>query len=458
MEQAILRQSGAPPRLALKEDEAKAKATAAAVKRKYPYDVSLLAAVMASCPLGRATQWFVLAGTAALLVVVLPGLPGMGADTSWDARNGVVPGALPGALVPLLERSLGLPRALLALLLLLSAAPLLLLFWLDVRRPRRAGDENSKPAAAANAADAAWARVLPAAAHALVFRAPGDKDCYVQMFSEAGATGSARLAAGYLVAAPGNTYSNLFYWLTGLSVLASTLGGAALGVDPSRATPYWLPDAVYGALVTALAFFSTGWHSTNRPFFHYPDLATMECAIAYLIVRVPCAAAGAPAAACLAIYAVVIALIFQHKRRLCDASELHWGCPFAGRWRLFHNGTPGNEDLGVAGVAIYAALPVLYLALPFGTQILALRNSGSVVAHSLAVNALALGWGYRMLERFCLDGNPLMNWILRNTREGTGAARTLCAAIASPTAILHWTTGLTLLFAYAGARTLEQQN
>jgi len=47
------------------------------------------------------------------------------------------------------------------------------------------------------------------------------------------------------------------------------------------------------------------------------------------------------------------------------------------------------------------------------------------VAHSLAVNALALGWGYRMLERFCLDGNPLMNCVLRNTREGTGTARTV---------------------------------
>ena len=107
-------------------------------------------------------------------------------------------------------------------------------------------------------------------------------------------------------------------------------------------------------------------------------------------------------------------------------------------------------------MCLYATLPVIYLALPFGTQVFALRNSGSVVAFKWAVSTLAAGWGYRMCERFCLDGNVLMDLACKHTRDGTGAARTVAAAIVSPTAVLHWTTGLTLLFAYAGARTLEQ--
>ena len=60
--------------------------------------------------------------------------------------------------------------------------------------------------------------------------------------------------------------------------------------------------------------------------------------------------------------------------------------------------------------------------------------------------------GVPMWERFCLDGNVLMNL----ARDGIGPTRTVAAAIISPTAVLHWTTGLTLLFAY-GARTLEQK-
>jgi len=453
----------------LRSGRAKAKEIARAMQRRFPYDQSILGAVMESCPLGRGAQLLLMGATAAALLLLLPALPGLAVDTGWDERHGVVPGlaALPGSAVRVLEHSLGLPRPVLARLLLLSAAPLLLLFCLDCRRSGKSG------------ADASWARVLPASAHALVFGGPGDKDCYLQMFSEAGATGAARLVAGHLVAAPGNTYSNLFYWLAGLSVLASSLGGAALGVDPAVASPFWLPDACYGALVTSLAFFSTGWHATNRPAFHYHDLATMECTIAYLIVRVPCVglvgANGTGASACLALYAVAAALIFRHKWGWREAGQLHWGCPFAGRWRLHLNGTQAQtasphtfklqqnddgaagaasgDDIGMVDVCLYCALPVLYLALPFGTQVLALEDAGSVVAHSLAVNALALGWGYRMWERFCLDGNPLMAWVLKRPQ---GLVRTLGAAIVSPTAILHWTTGLTLLFAYAGARTLEQ--
>ena len=427
-------------------DVSKIKCAVVAAAKKYPYGKSILLDIMESCVLQRGTQWLMLGITAVLLVGALPALPGLADDTSWDARNGVPSHSLPWAVaVPLLERSLGLSRAVLAVAALLSAAPLLWLWRAD--GPHDGG------------ADAHWAQILPAALQSRIFGGArgggGDKDCYFEMFSEAGASGAARQAAGYLVAAPGNTYSNLIYYFTGIVVLVSSLAGASLGGSPSRTTPFWAPDALYGALVLALAVFSTGWHATNRPVFHYPDLATMECSIAYLIIRVPCSAARAPGL-CLALYCLAAALIFRHKRGWRDARVLHHSCPFAARWRLFHNGTKGNEDLGIAGVCLYATLPVIYLALPFGTQVFALRNSGSVVAFKWAVSTLAAGWGYRMWERFCLDGNVLMDLACKHTRDGTGAARTVVAAIVSPTAVLHWTTGLTLLFAYAGARTLEQ--
>ena len=336
-----------------------------------------------------------------------------------------------------------MPRAALAAIALLSSVPLLWLWRAD--GPHAGG------------AEAHWAQILPPALHSRVFCVRGgDTDCYLEMFSEAGASGRDRRAAGYLVAAPGNTYSNALYYFTGIAVLVSTLAGPYLGGEASSATPFWAPDALYGALVLTLAVFSTGWHATNRSFFHYPDLATMECSIAYLIIRVPCSAMQA-SNLCLALYCLAAAFIFRHKRGWHDARMLHYSCPFAARWRLFHNGNNGNEDLGVTGVCLYAVLPVVYLALPFATQVFVMQNSGSVFAFKLAVSTLAVGWGYRMCERFCLDGNVLMNLACQRTRDGIGPARAVAAAIISPTAVLHWTTGLTLLFAYAGARTLEQK-
>ena len=255
-----------------------------------------------------------------------------------------------------------------------------------------------------------------------------------------------------MASSPGNTYSNVLYLFAGLCVLVSTLGPSSAGAG----TAFWLPDAIYGAVVVCLAVCSTGWHATNRPFFHYPDLFFMECAILYHIIRVPCTAAASPTG-CLVLYLAAIALNGKHKWGWYTAGHLDHACPFAGRYRIFHNGQEGNEDLGVGGICVFAMLPVLYLIIPCATQIFVLGYAGSVAAYSLAINALVVGWSYRMLEQFCLDGCVPMHLVERITPAGTGATRTAMAAVVSPTCWLHLTTGATLLFAYVGGRTLEAQ-
>ena len=76
---------------------------------------------------------------------------------------------------------------------------------------------------------------------------------------------------------------------------------------------------------------------------------------------------------------------------------------------------------------------------------------------------------FRPRERFCLDGNWVMGWLWRrwDQRYGHDEAKPrdpsvvdrVCEGLLcflSPTAVLHWWTGFTLLFANAHARSLEQ--
>ena len=395
------------------------------------------AAVAASDGWGysRAQQWGTVALTAVVVFGLLPLVPSLPADTSWDALHHVSPSPRTvGDIAILLEQSLGLAPPTQLQLLLCSIAPFLALFCLD------------------EGLGCSWHRVLPSGLHSAIFKGSGSTACYKKMFCEYSAVGAARARAGRMASAPGNTYSNVLYLFAGVCVLASTLGPASAGAG----TAFWLPDAIYGTVVVCLSVCSTGWHATNRPCFHYPDLFFMECAILYHIIRVPCTAVASPTAA-LGLYLAAIALNGKHKWDWYTAGHLDHACPFAGRYRVFHNGQEGNEDLGVGGICVFAMLPVLYLVIPCAVQIFVLGNAGSVAAYSLAINALVVGWSYRMLEQFCLDGCGPMALIERVTPAGTGATRTAMAAVVSPTCWLHLTTGATLLLAYAGGRTLEAQ-
>ena len=80
--------------------------------------------------------------------------------------------------------------------------------------------------------------------------------------------------------------------------------------------------------------------------------ATAESGAAAAEIRLHVELAARAPGLCHALYCLAAALIFDFppqatsERGWRDARVLHHTCPFAARWRLFHNGTKGNEHLG----------------------------------------------------------------------------------------------------------------
>ncbi|CAM9901755.1 unnamed protein product [Heterosigma akashiwo] len=247
------------------------------------------------------------------------------------------------------------------------------------------------------------------------------------MFSEAGASSEQRKKDKRLVLCVGNTYSNLIYSFAGTLILMSLVFGSS---NHDTHVPFLWADALFAVMLLILAFCSIGWHATHQPIFHYPDLWSMECVIVYCIIRSVCVALKA-------------------------TGYLHYSCPFAGRTRLFNGNKEGNARLFVlSGVCAYAALPLLYVLLPAVVLLFFLGNIGSWWALTISMVSLGFGWGYRMWERFCCDASPLVLWVLHHTHPSSRAQLWL-AALVSPTAVLHWSTGITLLFSFAHQKSLD---
>ena len=132
-------------------------------------------------------------------------------------------------------------------------------------------------------------------------------------------------------------------------------------------------------------------------------------------------------------------------------------------------------------LAFFAGLPLIFMLLPTVVMTNVLHSVGSVAALSVMLLSLCIGWGYRVSERWFLDGNPLMrlvHWLRRRllleaaasvaaSVASSGVQRpwmgeravrlglTTLAAIVSPTQILHTFTGVTLLAGYMHARSLD---
>ena len=290
-------------------------------------------------------------------------------------------------------------------------------------------------------------------------------ECYDEMFCEP--------TRASLVRRPGNTYSNILY-LFGALVIAPSAWSAGY---PPRSHPslFQVADAMFGGMLLALATLSTIWHASNAPKSQYIDLWAMDSCIAFLIVRMACigllctmVAAGVANATAHAVAATTCALLFaavitlNATKQIADsrAGLLDGGCPFAGRRRL-----QGRSPLGpvvVAEAALFLGLPILFMLLPFVVQVYAARTVGSRVAHTLMIASLSIGWGYRATERFFLDGCAPMNLVHRMQARAADAnnwlrstALTALAALVSPTAVLHFFTGVTLVIGYVHARTVD---
>lgn len=214
----------------------------------------------------------------------------------------------------------------------------------------------------------------------------------------------------------------------------------------------------------------------------------MDSCISFLLVRFLCMSLlrvhpfAASTMAALA-FSAAIAIHGRHQYLSFRAGHLDGGCPFSGRYRLQHRGRHGVQDLTVLAVCVFAAMPALYMVVPY-IAMTALGSGGSALAGTLCTLSLVIGWSWRMFERFCLDGFAPMNLLHslsarycsplsgsgraigpRKEEAGTCAqttgrralsfALTTGAAFLSPTAALHFFTGLTLLFGHAHARSVH---
>ena len=386
----------------------------------------------------------------ALSLAALPCLPSLLAPhmpaARWDEAHGVGGpfAALLSTATAVLQQSIGLSAAQLTLAVNATGAAFGLLLLADLL---------STVCPGAIAWPSSWQT--------------SNTQCYDEMFCEPTRAGSP------LVRRPGNVYSNALYLFGACCVL---LPIAQPSEGHAAHNPFWLGDAMFGVMLLVLAALSVVWHSSNAPTSQYIDLWSMDSCIAYLIVRICClgglaltpAAPDAAASACAGLFALVIAFNARHWGSRYEERWLHGGCPFAGRTRLqnqldakttarsgyIHDSN--GAQMHTSGACLYAAMPVIYMAVPVAIEVGVLGSVGSVFAGTWAAGSLLIGWEVRMWERFCMDGWPPMAAIAaRQKRQGGSALLTAAAAVVSPTAILHVFTGFTLLLGYAHARTLD---
>lgn len=283
--------------------------------------------------------------------------------------------------------------------------------------------------------------------------------CYHEMFSEP-------TRFGRLIRRPGNTLSNATYLLGSLCILAS--------VTYNTSQAFWWADLLFGIMLLILAVSSFLWHGSNGPWTQYVDIWSMDCCILYLIVRNVCmgllaflvhytgsslnVAKIVAGGVCALIYgALIISIGRNNYQSWYLKGYLHGRCPFSGRARLLgisNLGGKGQKDTSVVGLAVFAAMPVIYYSAPLLIQLLLLHSLGSIQAGDLVSRTLVVGWTYRFFDRWVIDGNPVMNYFVTMKPS---IFRTVGAAIFSPTGVLHTFTGITLLAGYVHSRSLDDQ-
>mmetsp|Transcript_7528 Transcript_7528/g.11487 ORF Transcript_7528/g.11487 Transcript_7528/m.11487 type:complete len:333 (+) Transcript_7528:160-1158(+) len=248
--------------------------------------------------------------------------------------------------------------------------------------------------------------------------------CYDEMFMEPPRNGR-------VIRRPGNALSNLSYFMASICILS-------VSHKP-------ICDVLFGVIVMILFISSFLWHATHAPWVHYVDLWSMDLSIFYLILRSICqffCDSSSFDLVCTILY-IILALNLGHfylKYGTCDQG-LHGACPISARARLAGTSNvfgKGHLDLLVKDTCLFISLPVFYCSLPY--FLLTPYYDFSLTLAKWACRTLIIGWSYRCLERFVLDGCLIMNLVKDRS--------TLAAAILSPTAILHFATGFTILFGY----------
>ncbi|KAL3792863.1 hypothetical protein HJC23_004788 [Cyclotella cryptica] len=308
--------------------------------------------------------------------------------------------------------------------------------------------------------------------------------CYNDMFCEPS-------RKDCLVRRPGNALSNFLYFLLALMILMSTVScGLARNVDSELPHIYGLlvSDFIFGVMLLILAVSSTVWHSCNAMWSHAVDLWSMEAVIIYLTFRMIALgvyvilfkwteshnfASFFSSALC---FAMFIGHIYDNACRWYNKHlSRFWEnmCPFAVRNRLPNSPyilsiandrekTQLLKPIGLLEIYLYALLPVSSNVLNW----ILIKTTFHTVGSSLLVRtlnrSLVFGWTYRLFERWGLDGCRHVLYCERKIDEAKEigdnrllAFWTVAAAVLSPTASLHFWTGVTVIAAFCHSRSTE---
>ncbi|KAL7452659.1 hypothetical protein ACHAWC_004386 [Mediolabrus comicus] len=258
--------------------------------------------------------------------------------------------------------------------------------------------------------------------------------CYDDMFCEPSRNDR-------LIRRPGNTLSNFFYLFFAIVVIASSVARAF----NEEKKMFILSDALFGIMLFILSISSTLWHACNCLWSH---------------------------ASCLLIYLTHIILNGRNWMQKHNDQFWHNHCPLAVRNRLpnspyVHNASDTSNKMSLGPIALYevylfALLPVIHNAPSWILAACIFESFGSLCLARILNVSLTVGWVYRMTERWAFDACRHMLLISEKIEsaesrgEGLKAFiwRTLAATL-SPTAALHYCTGVTIIAAFCHSRSVE---
>lgn len=302
--------------------------------------------------------------------------------------------------------------------------------------------------------------------------------CYDDMFCEPS-------RKHRLIRRPGNTLSNFFYLFFAIVVIASSFTRAFIEEEKRI---FILSDGLFGIMLFILSISSTAWHACNCLWSHGIDLWSMEAVIFYLPVRmmskgayvilcnyIECnvMASKVVSASCLLIYMTHIILNGRSWMKKHNNKFWHNHCPFAVRNRLPNSpyvhkhandtsNTMSLDPIALYEVYVFALLPVIHNAPSWILAVCIFESFGSLCLARILNVSLTVGWVYRMTERWAFDACRHMLLISEKIEsaesrgEGLKAFiwRTLAATL-SPTAALHYCTGVTIIAAFCHSRSVE---
>ena len=302
--------------------------------------------------------------------------------------------------------------------------------------------------------------------------------CYDDMFCEPN-------RKDRLIRRPGNTLSNFFYLFSAMIALASSYSRA---FSNEEKTSFILSDFIFGIMLLILSISSTVWHGCNAMWSHGVDLWSMEAVIIYLPIRMmslgafvtlckhswdPIMASSIASAACMLIFLAHIISNGLRWKKKHDQKFWHTHCPFAARNRLLNSpyvqmkkydtiNTLSLGPISLFEVYLFALMPVIHNLPSWVMAKQVYGYFGSVYFARILNISLAVGWMYRMTERWALDACRHIKFFDKKTKLAEQKGERLksfawlaLAAVFSPTAVLHYCTGITLTAAFCHARSIE---